>query len=102
MANPYTDPNATLTGAASDQELGRRVRAQQAARAIADQEIGLARQSAHNQGMQEAIQKLAEAQAQQEAYAWMQENMPIREELPRGLDPRGLSYEAAKRMGLVQ
>lgn len=101
MSNPYTDPNATLTGAASDQELGKRVRAMQNAKAIAEQEIGLASQAAHRQGMQDAVQRLAETQAQQEANEWLRDNLPSREELPIGLDPRGLSYEAAKQMGLA-
>lgn len=51
--NPYLDKNTTLTQAASDQELGKQYRAKQEARAIADQETGLA----YEQGGKDALAK---------------------------------------------
>ncbi len=34
--------------------------------------------------------------------AYLRDNMPVAEAAPSGVDPRGLSYETAKRMGLVK
>ena len=68
--NPYTNPNATLTGAASDQELGRQVREQsQYRKGYEDREV--------EQGVNQAKQDLAmmilngnpQEQAQAAAYA---------------------------------
>jgi hypothetical protein len=107
--NPYTNPNATLTGAASDQELGRQVRQQQAARQMADKEVS----KAYDKGRVDSENALAAMlynqvlakQAQQGGAIPMEmENRQADtgpQELPKGIDPTGLSYAEAKAAGLV-
>ena len=121
MANPYTNPNTTLTQAASDQELGKRFREQQRVRDLVNQEVGLASQMAYDKGRVDSEAELAQmlyeqvhrlnagmggvpnqapvvTQAEQDA--WLANNLPVSDVMPE--EARGLSYEAARQRGLVR